>query len=167
MLILWRSTTNSVWSSSSTAWLSLFFGTKSPNPIVDKVMKQKQMELRKSHCCLWMNMKAPPKRMPNISKRQIQIGMGLVISTSSQSSYSNSCSNSPPVVLILGVETPLVGVDTQKIRHCPVRMSSSPTLERSQLLELESFLFRGSSGSVKDLVLLVLLVLLNFSSFCC
>ena len=40
------------------------------------------------------------------------MGMGLVMSTSSQSSYSNSWKYSPPVVRILGVDTPLVGVLT-------------------------------------------------------
>ena len=40
------------------------------------------------------------------------MGMGLVMSTSSQSWYSNSWKYSPPVVLIRGVDTPRVGVLT-------------------------------------------------------
>ena len=50
------------------------------------------------------------------------------------------------------------------------RLSSSiyhfPTLDKSQLLESESFLLIGSNGSVKDLLLLVLFLvsLLNLSS---
>ena len=54
----------------------------------------------------------PPKSIPKTSRRQIQMGMGLVMSTSSQSSYSNSWKYSPPVVRIRGVDTPLVGVLT-------------------------------------------------------
>merc|ERR1719342_649956 len=98
-----------------------------------------------------MNMNAPPKSIPKTSKRQIQRGTGFVMSTSSQSSYSNSWKNSPPVVLILGVDTPLVGVET---------------FDKSALLAPESFLLSGSSGRVRDLMLFVLFRVsrLNLSS---
>ena len=64
-----------------------------------------------------------------------------------------------------GVDTPLVGVLTWTKRSQTRRQEDiEDTLEKSQLLAPESFRFTGSRGSVRDLLLLVLLVRLNLSS---